>query len=116
MASNSSKVKQGSNKLFCGVEWKILDFKLTPTIAKTLDPSGAKSQIPSKVLLINDIHTHFKCIIQEIGTLEMDDALDNLCVNGNLKLEHQHLETKGLTHIPHMPHEFQVKWIRFILS
>jgi hypothetical protein len=53
-------------------EWKALNFKLTPTIAKTLDPSGAQSQIPPKVLLIYDICTHFKCVIQEIGTLEMD--------------------------------------------
>ena len=55
-------------------------------------------------------------MIQDIGTLEMDEALEKLCVNDILKLEHQHLEAKGLTHIPHMPHEFQVKWIRFILS
>lgn len=48
--------------------------------------------------------------------LEMDDALGKLYIYGFLKPEHQHLETKGLTHIPHMPHEFQVKWIRFILS
>jgi hypothetical protein len=43
-------------------------------------------------------------------------ALGQLCLNGVLKPEHQHLETKGLTHIPQMPHEFQVKWIRFILN
>ena len=46
----------------------------------------------------------------------MDDALGQLCVNGVLKPEHQHLETKGLTHIPHMPREFQIKWIKSILS
>ena len=46
----------------------------------------------------------------------MDDVLEKLFVNGVLKLEQQHLKTKGLTHIPHMPHEFQVKWISFILS
>ena len=56
-----------------------------------------ESQIPPKVFLINDIQTQFKCVIQEIGTLEMDDSLDKLGVNGVLKLEHQHLETKGLT-------------------
>ena len=55
-------------------------------------------------------------MIQDIGTLEMDEALENLCVNDILKIEHQHLEAKGLTHIPHMPYKFQVKWIRFILS
>ena len=73
-----------------------------PTIVETLNLSGAQSQIPPKVLLINDIQTHFKCSIQEIGTLEMDDALGELCVNGTLKPEHKHLEVKGLTHIPHM--------------
>ena len=79
-----------------------------------LDPSGP--QLPPKLLLIKDIHFHFKCTIQDIGTFEMDDALEKLFVNGILKPKHQHLETKGLTHIPHMPHDFQVKWIRFILS
>ena len=46
----------------------------------------------------------------------MDDAPDKLCLNGVLEPKHQHLETKRLTHIPYMPHEFQLKWIRFILS
>ena len=103
MASRNSKVKQGSNVLVRGVELKVPDFKLTPVIVETLDPSSAQSQIPPKVLLVNDIHTHFKSVIQEIGTLEMDESLGQLCVNGVLKLEHQHIEKKGLTHIPHMP-------------
>ena len=89
-----------------GVEWKALDLNLIHAIAKTLDLSGAQSQIPPKVLLINDIRTHLKCVIQEIGTLKMDDALDKICVNGVLKPDHQCLETKGFTHIPHIPHEF----------
>ena len=55
-------------------------------------------------------------MIQDIGTLKMDESLEKICVNDILKLEHQHLEAKGLTHILHMPHEFQVNWIRFILS
>ena len=46
----------------------------------------------------------------------MDDALGELCVDGTLKPKHKHLEAKGLTHIPHMPQGFQIKWIRFILS
>ena len=75
MASRSNKVKQGSNILVHGVEWKALDFNLTPAIVETLDASRAQSQLPSKALLINDIHTHFKCAIQESGTIEMDEAL-----------------------------------------
>ena len=94
----------------------MLDFKITLVVAETLDPSKAQSQIPPKVLLINDIHTHFNYAIQEIGTLEIDDALGHLCANETLKPKHQHLEAKGLTHIPHMTQEFQIKWIRFILS
>ena len=58
MVSSSSKLKQGSNMLVHGVEWKALNFKLTLATAKTLDLSGAQSYIPSKVLLINDIHFH----------------------------------------------------------
>ena len=42
-----------------GVEWKAPNFKLTPTIMETLDLSGAQSQIPPKVLLINNIHLNF---------------------------------------------------------
>ena len=46
----------------------------------------------------------------------MDNSLGELCVNGVLKPKHKHLEDKGLTHIPHLPWSFQIKWIRFILS
>ena len=86
-----------------GVEWKAPNFKIVPAIAKSLDPHGAQSQIPPKVLLINEIITHFKCTIQKIGTLEMDNALVEMCVDGVLKLEHKHLKTKGLTHILDLP-------------
>ena len=99
MASSNSKVNKGFDMLVRGVEWKASNFKLAPTIAETLDPSGAQSQIPPKVLLVNEICTHFKCFIQEIGTLEMDDALGQLCVDGTLKPKHQYLEVKGVT--PH---------------
>ena len=54
-------------------------------------------------------------MIQDIDTFEMDDAQEKLCMNGVLKPKHQHLEAKELTHIPHMPCDFQVKWIIFIL-
>ncbi|GLJ39213.1 hypothetical protein SUGI_0799970 [Cryptomeria japonica] len=69
------KAKKTSNMLVKGVKWTVPNFKLVPAIAESLDPSGAQSRIPSKVLLINDIRTHFKCTIQELGTLEMDNAL-----------------------------------------
>ena len=85
------------------MEWKAPDFKLSLVIAETLDLRGAQSQIPPKVLLINDIHSHVKFSIQDIITLEMDEALEKLCVNGVLKPKHQHLQTKCLTHILHMP-------------
>ena len=68
-----------------GVEWKAPNFKLVPTIVESLDPNGAQSQIPPKRLLINDIRDHFKCVVQEIGTLEMDSALGEICVDGTLK-------------------------------
>ena len=71
-----------------GVDWKAPNFKLSLTIAKELDPTRAQSQIPPKVLLINDIFLHFHCSIRDIGTLEIDEALEKLCVNGALKLKH----------------------------
>ena len=90
-----------------GVEWKAPNFKIVSAVVESLDPYGAQSQILPKVLLINDIRTHFKCIVQELGTLEMDNALAEMCVDGSLKPEHKHLETKGLTHIPHLPWNFK---------
>lgn len=89
-----------------GVEWKAMNFKLVPAVAEALYPNGAQFQIPPKILLINDIRTHFKCSIQEIGTLEMDSSLEEMCVDGSLKPEHKHLETKGLTHITHLTRIF----------
>ena len=93
-----------------------IELQASIAIAKSLDPHKAQSQIPPKVLLINNIQTHFKCTVQEIETLEMDSALGEIFVNGVLKPEHKHLEVKGLTHILHLLRNFQVKWIRYILS
>ena len=115
-SSNCRKARKELELLVQGGEWKAPNFKLVLAIVKTLKLNGAQSQIPPKVLLINDIQTHFRCTIQEIGTLEMDNALGELCVNGVLKPEHKHLEDKGLTHILHLPQSFQIKWIRYILS
>ena len=89
--------------LVCGMKWKVPNFKLTPSIAKSIDPVKEQSKIPSKVLLINDICSHFHYTIQEIGTLEMDETLKALSVDGALKLKRKHLEDKGLIHISCMP-------------
>ena len=67
--TSSRKAKRGSEMLVKGVEWKVPNFKLVPAIAESLDPNGAQSQIPPKVLFINDIRTHFKCSVQDIRTL-----------------------------------------------
>ena len=68
-----------------GVQWKAPNFKLVPAVTESLDSHGAQSQIPPKVLLINDIRTHFKCTIQVIGTLEMENSLAEMSVDGTLK-------------------------------
>ena len=115
-SSSSSKGKRGSEMLVRGVEWKAPNFKLVPAIAESIDPNGAQSQTLPKVILINDICTHFKCSIQELGNLEIDNTLGEMSINGSLKPEHKHLEMKGLTHISHLPRNFQTKWIRYILS
>ena len=115
-SGSSNKPKKGFEMLVKGVKWKVPNFKLISVITESHDPYGAQSQIPPKVLLINDIRTHFKYKFQEIGTLEMDNALAEMSVDGALKPKFKHLETKGLTHILHLPQNFQVKWIRYILS
>ena len=108
--SNSSrKAKRGLEMLVKGVEWKAPKFKLVPAVVKLLNLHGAQSQFPPKILLIKNIYTHFKCVVKEIGTLEMGSALGEMCVDGSLKLEHKCLEVKGLTHIPHLLRNFQVK-------
>ena len=119
MTSSSRKIKKGSKMLVCGVDCKAIPspaFKLSQVVAETLDPARAQSHIPPKVLLVYEIKSFYHYSIQEMGTLEMKEAFNELCVDGVLKPEHKHLETKGLTHILHMLRDFQVKWIRFILS
>ena len=75
-----------------GVEWRAPNFKIVPGIVESLDPFGAQLKIPPKVLLTNDITTHFRCTIQEMGTLKMDNALVEMCVDGVLKSKFKHLE------------------------
>lgn len=115
ISTSSSKEKRGSEMLVRGVEWKSVNFKLVPAVAEGLDTNGVQSQIPPNILVINNTHTYFRCTIQEIGTIEMDNSLGELCVDGTRKPEHKHLKTKGLTHILHLPRNFQIKWIRYIL-
>ena len=63
MATTSSKTNKVSDMFIGGVEWKASDFKMSPVVVETLDPVEAQSQIPSKVLLINDTFLHFNCAI-----------------------------------------------------
>ena len=109
MAPSSSKTKKDSEMLVRGSVWKTRDFKLVPTVIEALDSSSVESQIPLKVLLINDIQSHFKGTIQELGIFEIEAARNELCVDGVLKSKHKHLENKGLTHITHLPRSFQIK-------
>ena len=97
-----------------GVDYKALTFKMSLAIGKTLDPAGAQSQIPPKVLLVHNICLFYHCSIQDLGTLEMNEVFNELFVDGILKPKHK--ETKCLTHILHMLKDFQVKWIKFILN
>ncbi|GLJ40689.1 hypothetical protein SUGI_0840240 [Cryptomeria japonica] len=46
--TSRSKAKKTSNMLVKGVKWTAPNFKLVTAIAKSLDPSGAQSRIPSK--------------------------------------------------------------------
>lgn len=106
MAYANRKMKKGSKFLIHGAECELLAFKINQAIAELLDPIGAQSKIPSQVLLVHDICSYYYCSIQELGTHEMHEALNELSMNGALKLEHRHLEEKGLTHIFHMPRDF----------
>lgn len=56
MASSSRKKKKGPKMLIHGVDCKAPNFKLSLAITKVLNLASANSQIPSKVLLICDIH------------------------------------------------------------
>ena len=62
-SESSRKLRKGSEMLVKGVEWKAPNFKLISNVVESLDPYGAQSQIPPKVLLINNIRTYFKCTI-----------------------------------------------------
>lgn len=88
MVSSSRKAKKGSEMLVCGVDFNASNFKLILVIAKALDPAGAQSQIMPKILLMHDIHSFYHCSIQELRTLEMNEAIRELCVDGMLKPEH----------------------------
>lgn len=106
MTSSSNKNKKGSEMLVWGVDCKKPNFKLSLAIAEALDPAIAQSQIIPKVLIMHNIHSFYHFSIQELKTLEINKPLKELCVDGALKPKHQHLETKGLTHISHMPRKF----------
>ena len=55
---------------------------------------------------MHNIHLYYHHSIQELGTHEIHEALNELSVNDTLKPMHRHLKEKGLTHISHMPRDF----------
>ena len=81
-----------------------------------IDKVGALSSIPPRVLFVTDIYLFQHRKIDEIGNFQLQEAYEELCVDGKLKDEFKHLETKGLTHVVHFPKEFKNDWIRIFLS
>lgn len=91
-------------------------YKLPPSKDAKIDKMGALSLIPPRVILIKDICAFIFCKIKEIYQFEIATFYQNICVNGKLKDEHIHLETKGLVHDMHVPSVFKTQWMRIVLS
>lgn len=89
-------------------------YKLPAVIVAEVDKYGALSSISSRVILIEDIHTFIYCKIEDICQ-EIDTSYKNLCINGKLKDDHTHLETKGLVHAMHVSIVFRQEWMRMVL-
>ena len=80
------------------------------------DPTRFLSMIPPKVVMIQDVRKFYNCKIVSIGDLELREAYDRLCENGNLKDEYKIIEHKGLTHALDTRTVFKTEWIKIILS
>ena len=105
MASSSKNMK-GFEMLVRNTVSEAPKFKLHPAIAEKEDSMGIHSLIPPKVLLIHYMRTFYHYPIQDLGTFKMNEAYDALCDGGKVKPKLQHLGTKGLMHMRHMPKNF----------
>ena len=76
---------------------KQLDFRPIPKVAYRNDPTRALSNIPPKVVMVQDVRRCYNCKISAIGDLEIREAYNKLCENEFLKEEFQIIERKGLT-------------------
>ena len=73
--------------LIRGVETRIPAFKICLVIMEELDPVRDHSKIPLKVLLIHKIRSFYHFSILELGTFEMSQEYEELCVDRSLKPE-----------------------------
>ena len=97
MASSSQEVK---GKIAFEIqlvsnEVKQLEFKVNPKVAYKNDLVGPLSLIPSKVVMIQDVHKCYNCKVGSISHMELRDAYDKLCDNVVLKEEFSIVEKKG---------------------
>lgn len=65
--------------------------------------------------MIEYVHAFIHCKIDDIFQGEIDTSYKNLCLNGKMKEDHTHLQTKGLVHSMHVPTVFKPKWMRIVL-
>lgn len=80
------------------------------------DPDSALSQIPPKVVMIQDVRRCYNCKVGTIDDFELREAYDKLCENGVLKDEFSIVERKGLTRALEFPTVFKTEWVKLVLS
>ena len=117
MASSSQLVK-GKNIFevqLISNKVKKLGFKAILEVVYKNDPAGALSMIPSKVIMIQDVHKCYNYKVGSVGDMELRDAYDKLCHNWVLKEEYNIVEKKGLTRALDFPMAFKTEGIKIIL-
>ena len=72
--------------------------------------------IPPQVIIIQDVRKCYNCKVLSLGDLEIQEAYNRICVDGNLKQEYQIVKKKGLTCAIDAPTVLKAKWITIVLS
>ena len=81
-----------------------------------IDKAGLLSSIPPMVFIIHDIHAFYPYKIGQVGDYELQQTYNQICIDGKLKEEHKHLETKGLNHVLQFTKVLKKEWTKIMLS
>lgn len=92
------------------------EFKMHSMRAGEIDMTSALSCVPFGVLLVEDIHSIIHWKSEKLGDKFIQNEFNGFCNHDLLKAEYLHLKTNGFSNAVDFLDQFNVDWVRYVLS